>query len=59
MTGWLYTFSKPNFGYCAESFFGGRNAEKQVVNGGDERGEFSFSLNLCHHATVFAQGFDG
>lgn len=38
---------KVSFGYCMERFFGSRDAEKQIVDSGYERGEFSFSLNLC------------
>ena len=38
---------KVSFSYCVERFFGSGDAEEQIVDGGYERGEFSFSLNLC------------
>ncbi len=50
---------KVSFGYCVESFFGGGDAKEQIVDGGYERGEFSFSLNLCQHLAAFACGFYG
>jgi len=48
-----------SFGYCAECFFGGGYAEKQVVDGGYERGEFSFIFYFCEDAVGFPFGFDG
>jgi hypothetical protein len=37
---------KASFGYCTKRFFRSGHTEKQVVNGGDEPGEF-LSLLGC------------
>ena len=47
-----------SFCYCTERFFRGGDAEKQIVNGGDERGKFSLGFHLCEDVTAFPNGFD-